>query len=62
MAYIVLYMAPLTHIQSKSLTAQSLLYVRLKFAQKRPAKASMKIRVIGKKREYQVKLISAKYI
>ena len=60
MTHILLYMATQTHTQSKSLTVQPLLY--LKVAQIKPVKTSVKIRVIWKKREYQMKLILAKYI
>ena len=50
MAHILFYMATQTHTRSKSLTEQPLLYLRLKVAQIKPAKTSVKIRVIGKKR------------
>ena len=62
MADILSYMATQTHTRLKSLTVQPLLYLRLKVAQIKPVKRSVKIRVIGKKREYQMKLISTKYI
>ena len=50
MAHILFYMATQTHTRSKSLTEQPLLYLHLKVAQIKPAKTSVKIRVIGKKR------------
>ena len=50
MVHVLLYMvATQTHMRPKSLTVQPLLYLRLKMAQIKPAKASVKIRVIGKK-------------
>ena len=54
MARILLYMANLTHTWSKSLTVQPLLYLRLKIAQIKPVKTSVKIRVTGKNREHQM--------
>ena len=44
------------------LTVQPLLYLHIKVVQTKPVKTSVKIRVIGKKREYQMKLISTKHI
>ena len=62
MANILLYMATLTHNWSMSLTVQPFLYLLLNVAQIKPVKTNLKIRVIRKKRDYQMKLILTKYI
>ena len=55
-------LATLTNTQSKPLTVQHLFYLRLKIAQIKPAKASVKIHVTVKKRECKMKLSSIKCI